>query len=72
MPENAIPQFQTDKYMMFLLLIATGRSLLHCSMDVFSKVSETRIKVVSSNPSEHIEVQCPRGKKTYQGLKTLL
>ena len=27
--ENATLQFQTDKYMMFLLVIATGSSLLH-------------------------------------------
>ena len=62
MQENAILQFQTDKYMMFLLVIAMGSSLLHCSMDDFSKVNETRIKVVSSYPSGHVEVQCPRKK----------
>ena len=62
MQENAIRQFQTDKYMMFLL-IAMGSGLLHCSMDDFSKVNETRIKVVSSCPSGHVEVRCPRGKK---------
>ena len=61
--ENAILQFQTDKYIMFLLVIATGSSLLHCSMDDFSKVNETRIKVVSSYPSGHVEVRCPREKK---------
>ena len=61
MQENAIRQFQTDKYMMFLL-IAMGSGLLHCSMDDFSKVNETRIKVVSSYPSGHVEVRCPRGK----------
>ena len=71
MQENAIRQFQTDKYMMFLL-IAMGSGLLHCSMDDFSKVNETRIKVVSSCPSGHVEVRCPRGKKSYQWLKTLL
>ena len=63
MQENAILQFQTDKYMMFLLVISMGSSLLHCSMDDFSKVNETRIKVVSSYPSEHVEVRCPREKK---------
>ena len=62
MPENAILQFQTDKYM-FLLVIAMGSSLLCCSMDDLSKVNETRIKVVSSYPSGHVEVQCPREKK---------
>ena len=41
----------TDKYTMFLLVIARGSSLLHCSMDDFSKVNETRIKVLSSHPS---------------------
>ena len=46
MPKNAILQFQTDKYMMFLLVIAMGSSLLHCSMDGFSKVNGMRIKVV--------------------------
>ena len=45
---------------------------VHCSMDDFSKVNETRIKVVSSCPSGHVEVRCPRGKKSYQWLKTLL
>ena len=64
MQENAILQFQTDKYMMFLLVIAMGSSLLHCSMDDFSKVNETRIKVLSSHPSGHVEVRCPRGKKS--------
>ena len=52
MQENAILQFQTDKYVNF----AMGSSLLHCSMDDFSNVNETRIKVVSSYPSGHIEV----------------
>ena len=65
MQENAILQFQTDKYMMFLLVIAMGSSLLHCSMDDFSKVNETRIKVVSSYPSGHVEVRCPREKKKH-------
>ena len=63
MQENAILQFQTDKYIMFLLVIATGSSLLHVSMDDFSKVNETKIKVVSSYPSGHVEVQCPCGKQ---------
>ena len=36
--------------------------LLHCSMDDFSKVNETRIKVVSSYLSRHVEVRCPHGK----------
>ena len=54
----------TDKYM-FLLVTATGSSLLHCSMDDLSKVNETRIKVLSSQPSGHVEVRCPRGKKSY-------
>ena len=48
---------------MFLLVIATGGSL-HCSMDDFSKVNETRIKVLSSHPSGHVEIRCPRGKKS--------
>ena len=56
MQENAILQFQTDKYMMFLLVIAMGSSLLHCSMDDFSKVNETRIKVLSSHPSRHVDI----------------
>ena len=66
MQENAILQFQMDKYMMFLFVIAMGSSLLRCSMDDLSKVNETRIKVVSSYPSGHVEVRCPREKKTYQ------
>ena len=56
--------------MMFLLVIAMGSSLLHCSRDDFSKVNETRIKLVSSYPSGHIEVRCPHGKK--KRIKTLL
>ena len=72
MQENAIRQFQTDKYMMFLL-IAMGSGLLHCSMDDFSKVNETRIKVyvVSSCPSGHVEVRCPRGKKIISVIKNI-
>ena len=31
--------------MMFLLVIAMGSSLQHCSRDDFSKVNETRIKI---------------------------
>ena len=65
MQKNAILQFQTDKYMMFLLVIVMGSSPLHCSMDDFSKVNETRIKVVSSYLSRHVEVQCPSEKKIY-------
>ena len=65
MQENAILQFQTDKYMMFLLVIAMGSSLLHCSMDDFSKVNETRIEVVSPYPSRHFEVGYPRGKNKH-------
>ena len=74
MQENAILQFQTDKYMMFLLVIVMGSSLLHCSRDDFSnKVNETRIKLVSSYPSGHVEVQCPRGKKkTYKNIALML
>ena len=48
---------------MFLLVIAMrsrSSTLLHCSMDEFSKVNETRIKVLSSHPSGHVEVRCPR------------
>ena len=64
--ENAILQDQTDKYMMFLLVILlVESSLLHCSVDDFSKVNETRIKVVSSYPSGHVEVQYPHGKKKH-------
>ena len=65
MQENAILQFQRDKYMMFLLVIAMGSSLLHCSMDDFSKVNETRIKVVISYPSGHVEVRSSRGKNKH-------
>ena len=71
MQENAILQVQTDKYMMFLLVIAMGSSLLHCSVDDFSKVNETRIKVVSSCPSGHVEVQCPHEKKKHVSIKNI-
>ena len=47
------------------MVIAMGSSLLHCSLDDFPKVNETRIKVVSSYLSGHIEVQCPREKNIY-------
>ena len=40
---------------MFLPVFATGTCLLHCSMDDFSKVNETRIRVLSSHPSGHVE-----------------
>ena len=63
MQDNAILQFQMDKYVMFLLVMAMGSSLLHCSRDDFSKVNETRIKLVSSYPSGHVEVRCLREKK---------
>ena len=69
MQENAILQFQTDKYMMFLLMVAMGSSPLPCSSNEFSKVNEKRIKLVSSYPSGHVEVRCPRRKKK---IKTLL
>ena len=71
MQENAILQFQTDKYMMFLLVIAMGSSLLRCSMDDLSKVNETRIKVVSSYPSRHVEVRCPHEKKNLSVIKNI-
>ena len=70
MQENAILQFQTNKYMMFLLMVAMGSSLLPCSSNEFSKVNEKRIKLVSSYPSGNVEVRCPRGKKKH--IKTLL
>ena len=54
----------TDKYIMFLLVIATGSSLLHCSMDDFSKVNETIIKVLSSYPST-LKFDVPVEKKAY-------
>ena len=56
----------------FCWWLRRGVGLLHCSMDDFSKVNETRIKVLSSHPSAHVEVRCPRGKKTFQWLKALL
>ena len=34
-------------------------------MDVFSNVKETRIKVLSSYPSGHVEVRCPVDKKKH-------
>ena len=51
----------TDKYM-FLLVIAMGSSLLHCSIDNFSKVNETRIKVLSSQPSGPLSNRSNRGR----------
>ena len=66
MQENAILQFQTDKYMMFLLVIAMGSSLLHCSMDDFLKVNETRIKVVVLIRTDTLKFDVPVEKKSYQ------
>ena len=71
MQENTILQLKTDKYMMFLLVIAMGSSLLHCSMDDFSKVNKTRIKVVSSYSRGHVEVQCPCEKKNVSVIKNI-
>ena len=44
------------------MLIATG-SLISEIVDVFSNVKETRIKVLSSYLSGHVEVRCPVDKK---------
>ena len=49
---------------MFLLVIATGSSLLYCRMDDFSKVNETRIKVLSFHPRGHVELDVPVEKKS--------
>ena len=57
MQENVILQFQMDKYMMFLLVIAMGSSLLHCSRDDFSKVNETRIKEFLSERTHCVLVE---------------
>ena len=57
--------------MKFLLAIAMGGSLLHCSMDDFLKVNETRIKGVSSYPSGHVQVRCPRGTKNISAIKNI-
>ena len=46
------------------MLIATG-SLISEIVDVFSYVKETRIKVLSSYPSGHVEVRCPVDKKKH-------
>ena len=35
------------------------------------KVKETRIKVVSSYPSGHVEVRCPREKKNISVIKNI-
>ena len=50
MQENAILQFQTDKYMMLLLVIAMGSGLLNCSRDDFSKVMHQSIPPAPSPP----------------------
>ena len=56
---------------MFLLVIPTGSSLLHCCMDDFSKVNQTRIEVLSSHSSGHVEVRCLRGKKSISAIKNI-
>ena len=56
---------------MFLLVIAMGSNLLRCSMDEFSKVNETRVKVVSSYPSGHVEVRCSREKRNISVIKNI-
>ena len=62
---SPVPERTNISPIYVLLVIATGSSLLYCSMDDFSKVNETRIKVLSFHPSGHVEVRCPRGKKKY-------
>ena len=51
-----------------------GVGLLHCSMDDFSKVDKTRIKVLIKFSSERMRwsLMSPWKKKTYQWLKKLL
>ena len=70
MQENAILQFQTDKYMMFLLVIAMGSSLLHCGMDDFSKVNGTRIKVVLIC-ADRLKFDVPVKKKNISVIKNI-
>ena len=52
--------------MKFLLAIAMGGSLLHCSMDDFLKVNETRIKVVVLIRTDTLKFDVPVEKKSYQ------
>ena len=52
------------------MLIATG-SLISEIVDVFSNVKETRIKVLSSYPSGHVEVRCPVDKKNISVVKNI-
>ena len=57
---------------MFLLVIATGSrssALLHCSTDDFSKVNETRIKVLSSHRADTLKFDVPVEKKHISGKK---
>ena len=49
-----------------------GSSLLHCNMDDFSKVNETRIKVRVLIRADTLKFDVPKETLiTYQGLKTL-
>ena len=57
---------KTLLYMKFLLAIAMGGSLLHCSMDDFLKVNETRIKVVVLIRKVTLKFDVPVEKKSYQ------
>ena len=50
--DDSVIQFRNGQ--IFLLMIVTGSSLLHCSRDDFSTVNETRIKVLSSYPSGYV------------------
>ena len=52
------------------MLIATG-SLISEIVNVFSNVKETRIKVLSSYPSGHVEVRCPVDKKNISVVKKI-
>ena len=56
---------------MFLLVIAMGSSLLHCSMDDFLKVNETRIKVVVLIRTDTLKFDVPVEKKIISVIKNI-
>ena len=49
-----------------MLLIVTWIELNLLNVNDFPNVNETRIKVLSSYPSGHVDIQCPVDKKSYE------
>ena len=66
--ENAVLQLRNRQ----IYVVDCDRELSLLNVDDLSNVNETRIKVLSSYPSGHVEVRCSVDKKSYQLSKKLL